>query len=181
MFDFSFGRISRAALRGRARRVLLHTLTGAFFGVSFLATSCGSGGGASPGGCNTLVDDASEITSTVLADNAGAPTGGRIADGTYALSAFTVHTESGGPTQATAERIGALFQIQGKTMQQVGTANGVEKRYTSTFVTSGSTITTTDSCPMPKTETHSFTATGTELRLYDTVPDGTVEQIYSRR
>lgn len=146
-----------------------------------LTVSCGSGSGDHTNECNTLVDDAPVVTPTAIADSPAAPAGGTIADGTYVLSVLTLHTGPGGSTQTTGGQASAVFQIQGMTMQQVGTAGGEEKRYTSTFVTSGSTVTMTDSCPMPKTESHSFTATATEFHIFDMLPTGTAEQVYSRR
>jgi hypothetical protein len=66
-------------------------------------------------------------------------------------------------------------------MQQVGQINGQEKRYTSTFTVTGTTVATTDTCPAPSMGSHQYTATATELRIYDANAIGTLEQKYTKR
>jgi len=73
------------------------------------------------------------------------------------------------------------MQINGNVMFQVATINGEEARYASTFTTSGMTISTNDTCPAPKAETHSFGATATELSIYAASANGTLEQKFSKR
>jgi len=67
-------------------------------------------------------------------------------------------------------------------MQQVGAVNGELKRYTSTFTTMGTTISTTDTCPAPDMGSYGFTATAGEIRVQDTRSNfGTLEQTYTKR
>lgn len=104
------------------------------------------------------------------------PMGGSFADGVYELTAMTLY--GGTPP---ADDLSAVFEIAGTTMQQVGRIGSVEKRYTSTFTTSGTTVSTTDTCPAPDSGSHSFTATATSFAIYDSVATGTLEQRYTRR
>lgn len=95
---------------------------------------------------------------------------------------MTLYTGPGGSTTSPAGTASAVFEITGQTMQQVGSIDGTEKRYTSTFTISGITVSTTDTCPAPDTGSHQFTATPAEFRIYDdTGSNGTLEQTYTRR
>jgi hypothetical protein len=107
--------------------------------------------------------------------------GGTIADGNYALTAMTAYTGQGGSTGNLALTASEVQTISGSTMQQDGIINGQEKRYTTTIMTSGTTITTSDTCPAPGTAMHSYTATPTALLIYDTKTGFTLEQRYTRR
>lgn len=146
-------------------------------------TSCSAlGQSGSTNQCNAISDDGPKITAVAMADTPPAPTGGTIVDGTYELTELVLHTGPGGSTKVPSESGSAVLQIRGASMQQVGTVKGVELRYTRTLTTSGTTLTTNDTCPTVKTEGHSFSATNTELRIYDSAAGvGTVEQIYSHR
>lgn len=140
--------------------------------------SSDSSGSQSIGACNTLVDDAPTISLMLAAGSAPTPAGGTVVDGTYVFTAATLYTtvSSVPPTS-----FSAVLQIAGTTMQQVGTINGAEQRYTSTIDVNGTSVTTSDTCPMPNVATHQFTATATELRIYDASALGTVEQMYMKR
>ena len=74
-----------------------------------------------------------------------------------------------------------VIQVAGNVMQQVGTIKGAEQRYTSTFTVSGSNVTTMDTCPAPKSATHRFSATATNIRIIDSSAVGSVEQTYTKR
>jgi len=135
----------------------------------------------SAGACNTLADDGPGVVPRAVASAAPNPMGGAITDGTYVLSGIVLYTGPGGSTTAPNGTFSAVTQISGGKMLQVGTVNGTETRYASTFTTSGTTISTNDTCPSPKSETHSFTASTTELRIYDSAAGGTLEQAFSKR
>lgn len=142
---------------------------------------CSSGSDGTGGACNSLVNDAPLVTLSAVADTAPAPAGGSIAGGIYELSAMTLYTGPGGSTVAPDMTASAVIQIAGQTMQQVGSIDGAEKRYTSTFTISGTTISTTDTCPAPDTGSHSLTATSTEFRIYDANAQGALQQTYTMR
>jgi hypothetical protein len=145
----------------------------------FGASACSSS--SSPMACNSLVDDAATVTATEVAAAAPTPAGGMIADGTYALTALTEYTGPGGATGNLAMSGSVVMAIAGTTMQQAGQLNGQENRYTTTITTSGTMITTMDTCPASASATHLYTATPTALRIYDTNSGLTLEQTYTRR
>lgn len=150
------------------------TVATAFLGVG----ACSSGSSGSSGACNNLVNDAPTVTATEIATAAPTPAGGTIADGMYALTALTAYTGVGGQTGNLALMASEVQTISGTTMQQDGTINGQESRYTTTISTSGTTLSTSDTCPSPSTATHGYTATATELRIYDNMTGYTLEQVY---
>lgn len=131
--------------------------------------------------CNALADDGPTVTPTAVASAGPSPAGGAITDGTYVLSTVTLYTGPGGSTIAPNGTFSGVIQISGSRMLQVGAINGAEQRYVSTFTTSGTSISTTDTCPTPKSATLSFSATATGLRIYDSTIGGTLEQAFSKR
>jgi hypothetical protein len=141
--------------------------------------ACSSGSSGSATACNDLVDNAPTVTATKVAAAAPAPAGGTIANGMYALTALTAYTGVGGSTGSLALMASEVQTISGTTMQQAGTINGQESRYTTTISTSGTTLSTSDTCPSPSTATHAYTATATELRIYDSMAGYTLEQVYT--
>jgi hypothetical protein len=142
--------------------------------------ACSSSSGSSTN-CNSLVDDGPTVTATEVAAAVPTPTGGTIANGTYALTALTAYTGVGGPTGNLALTASEVQTISGTTMQQEGTINGKESRYTTMISTSGTTISTSDTCPSPSMATHGYTATATELRIYDAMSGFVLEQVYTLR
>jgi len=127
--------------------------------------------------CNTLVNDGPTITVMTSSDPAPVPLGGGLVDGTYDFSAGTFY----GPATVDVPTIRAVLEISGRTMQQVGSIDGDERRYSSTWSISGTTLSTTDTCPTSYSESFEFTATATELRIYGELDSGILEQIYTRR
>jgi hypothetical protein len=131
--------------------------------------------------CNDLVDDTPTVAAMTVAEAAPSPMGGTIADGMYALTAMTAYAGPGGSTGDLGITASVVMTIAGATMQQAGQINGQEKRYTSTFTTSGTTVMTMDTCPAPNTDTHSYTATSTALTVIDTASGYTLAQTYTLR
>jgi hypothetical protein len=127
--------------------------------------------------CNALVGDAPSVTSTNSPAKAPTPAGGTLSDGTYVLTSTTIYTALPFPGM----KLSSLMQIAGNTIQQVATMNGEEKRFTTSFTTAGSAIVMTDTCPVRKSGTYTFTATPSELRMYLTSPVGKIEQTYTKR
>jgi hypothetical protein len=136
---------------------------------------------ALPPPCNTLFDDGPTVTAAAVAAAAPAPAGGMISDGAYALTALTAYVGVGGKTGNLPLTASEVQTISGTTLQEDGKINGQESRYTSTISVSGTTISTSDTCPMPGTATHGYTATATNLRIYNTMATFTLEQVYTRR
>jgi len=147
--------------------------------LSALAAACSpdSTGGSAAAACNALIDDGPRVAFMTSGATAPTPTGGTIADGTYELTALTIY----GTGTAPNGMFSVVSQVTGNTMQQVGHENDVERRYTTTFTISGTTISTQDSCPAPDSGEHSLSATATEFRIYDTTPAGILEQTNTKR
>jgi hypothetical protein len=154
----------------------------ACFGASIvLSQACSSSDTAPPApACNTLVNDGPTVSLTVVLTAAPPANGGTVVDGTYVLSKATLYT-NGVTVTPPPNAFSAVLQMAGHTMQQVGSINGAESRYTSTFTVSGSNVTTEDTCPAPKSTTYQFTATATLLTISGASTVGTVEQTYMKR
>ena len=150
-----------------------------FFAGAWAAAVAGCSSDSSAPACNTLTDDGPTITLMAVVGQAPTPAGGTVVDGTYVLAATTLYTAA--TTMIPPTTSSAVIQIAGSTMQQVGLINGQEKRYTSTFTVTGTTVATTDTCPAPSMGSHQYTATTTELRIYDSATIGTLEQKYAKR
>jgi hypothetical protein len=99
--------------------------------------------------------------------------GGDIVDGTYELVAVTYYGDAAALPDT---EIQTVFEIDGNTMQQVGSIDGEELRYTSTFSTSGTTVTTRDSCPAALTSRFEYTATADRFYIYDERAGAVMEQ-----
>jgi hypothetical protein len=149
--------------------------------LAFLSLCACSSSSAQGTPCNTLVDDGPKVPATEIAAAAPTPAGGAIADGTYQLTAVTAYSGPGGSTLGVALTASEVQTISGMTIQEDGILNGQESRYTTTFTTSGTTLSTSDTCPSPSTASHGYTATATELRIYDAKMGLTIEQVYSLR
>ena len=147
--------------------------------ISF--AGCSSDNSGAQAACNSLVNSAPSVSGTMVAAAPPVPVGGAIIDGSYVLSALTSYTGPGGSTGSLTDGISTLLVISGTTMQQVGSINGQELRYTTTISTSGTTISTVDTCPAPSTSQHGYTASATELRIYNTSSSQTLEQTYTKQ
>jgi hypothetical protein len=141
-------------------------------------TACGS---SRPLACNTLVDDGPTVTAVNVASKAPTGVGGTIVDGKYTLTALTAY--SFGVVQNVALTASEVQTISGATIQQVGKINGQEKRYTTTITQIDVTgaFWTEDSCPGTEAGFYEYTATATDLRIYDNAGDNVVEFVYTRR
>src|SRR6185503_20251689 len=87
--------------------------------------------------CNDLVNDAPEVGYTEVAGAAPTPSGGAIVDGRYVISALNLYALTVPVPDSVAR---GVFAIEGNEMQQVGELDGEETRYTSTFTTSGTSM-----------------------------------------
>jgi hypothetical protein len=146
----------------------------------FAVTVAGCSSSNAPGPCNTLVDDGPPVEYSGAPWPPLTPMGGTIAAGTYELGALVVYTTSN-VSSAPQGTYSEVLQIDGNTMQSAGTASGAFARNTSTFTTSGTTISSVDTCPAHDAWIHEFTATATELRFYNGDSSRTVEQSYTKR
>lgn len=129
--------------------------------------------------CNALVDDGPTVVVSLLTKPAPSGIGGELLDGTYELTSATLYDESGGATPMT--KLSAVYVFEGGVVQQVGHTDGVEERYTSTYTTSGTTISTTDTCPKPDSGTYGFSATPEDFRIYVAGTGSTLGEIFRKR
>jgi len=134
-------------------------------------------GRAGASACNALAGDAPAVTTTSSSAKVPPAAGGQLSDGTYVLSAMTIYT----PLPIPSMSLSTVMQVTGSTIQQVATMNGQEKRFTTSFSTSGSSITMADTCPVAKSGIYGYTATPTEFRMYLNSPIGKIEQTYTKR
>jgi hypothetical protein len=99
------------------------------------------------GACSGIVDDGPNATARMVAAAAPAETGGPIADGKYHLVDITLYT---GPTGAAGPlpiTVSTTFVVKGNVVHAAahGPDGAIDK--TDTIVTSGTSITFTESCP----------------------------------
>src|SRR5437762_4336659 len=133
----------------RMRRLGLLVCVGALSAMG----GCSSDSSPASTACNTLTDDGPTITLMAVMGQAPTPAGGTVVDGTYVLAATTLYTAA---TTIPPTTSSAVIQIAGSTMQQVGQINGQEKRYTSTFTVTGTTVETTDTYTTPSRGSHQY-------------------------
>jgi hypothetical protein len=136
----------------------------------------GDGGAGDAAACNDIdVTDAPAVTPTIVTDTAPEPLGGTIQDGTYYLTSAVVYVPSGDapPTAPTREIMviscaGGGGPCTTELALERG-SNPVQNRTTTWPVPTGSTMSGTVVCPPDGgSGTASFTATGTELVLFNT-------------
>jgi hypothetical protein len=124
------------------------------------ATEGSSDGGPS---CNTLTNTASPVTVQEVAENPPAALGGTVEDGMYELTDVTIYTGTSGPSGATGTAQ-TTIEIGGSIVQVV--SSGTPPTRTTTLATTGTTFTSTDTCPDAVVSTGSFTATPTTFAIY---------------
>jgi hypothetical protein len=83
--------------------------------------------------CNDLLNNAPEVESNIVVSAAPVAKGGTISPGIYALSGLTIYAFSSTSSSTPTIVASAVIEIKGSTMQQVGSIDGVESRYISTF------------------------------------------------
>jgi hypothetical protein len=113
--------------------------------------------------CNALGNAAPPVTIQQVASAPPAPAGGTVADGTYFMTDVSIYTGSNGPSgpSGTAQ---TTIQVSGSTIQVV--SSGQPMTRTVMLATSGSTFTSTDTCP-DATVTHgSYSATATTFLIF---------------
>jgi len=129
--------------------------------------------------CNSLLNDGPTIGFAVQPGSNPTATAGTIVDGTYELSQANVYFAPAG--YSNSSMLSAVFQISGNTIQQVGSIDGEERRYTSSYSINGVTLSTTDTCPEPSSDSFAYTATPTELHILQASGGITLQQIFTKR
>jgi hypothetical protein len=122
-----------------------------------------------PGQCSALANTAPTIEVEIVKGELPAAAGGKIADGTYALTAMRLYDSAAdatpGPTGETMKR---TIKITNGTWEAATEYAGKKESSKSTFVTSAGYITRDLSCPRAMTYEDQYTATATTISLIDT-------------
>jgi hypothetical protein len=113
--------------------------------------------------CNTLANTAMPVTVQQLAEDPPAPLGGTVADGKYDLTGVAIYTGPDGPSGSTGSAQ-TTIEISGSTIEVSST--GEPPTRTTSLSTSGTTFTSTDTCPDSVVSTGSFTATSTTFSIF---------------
>jgi hypothetical protein len=118
--------------------------------------------------CNTLANAAPAVPVQTFAQDPPTPLGGTIADGTYWMTEAAIYTGPDGPsgTNGTSQ---TTIQITGDTIQVVSAGDPPTR--TVTIATSGTSYTSTDTCPDTTVIQGSYTATATTFVVQ--LPGGT--------
>ena len=127
----------------------------------------GSVADTGPAGCNDLTYGSAVLT--IQDDPIATPTatGGTVSDGTYNLSTYTHYTGVGGSSGAGTLTLRSTVRITGNKIDILRKDfTGIEKRWSGTFVTSGSDITISYTCPSASTETGSYSAAPSKFAYY---------------
>jgi hypothetical protein len=118
--------------------------------------------------CNTLTNSAPMLTIDTVAQNPPTPQGGTIASGTYTMTAVAIYTGPSGPSGQNG-MTQTTIQITGDTIQVVSDADPATR--TVKLATSGTSFTSTDTCPDTTVSQGFYTATTSSLVIQ--LPGGT--------
>ena len=122
--------------------------------------------------CNTIINDATPITFVeVVAQNAPAPVGGTMTNGTYHLKSITLYAGPSGKGSKIPLNVKNTVRVTGNVVDQIfdGTKNGGEviaEKSTETFSVSGNTVTYTGVCPNNKSRTGTYSVDGGAMTLF---------------
>ncbi len=132
------------------------------------------------GGCNTVVNSSPftvDITQTTVTPPT--PQGGSIANGTYYLETINDYGSISG-TLAFGARV--TVALQGTDFEFVLDLSNVTSRGSETLTTNGTNYNASESCPTVTTVgSGTYTATPSELRLYENADGGVLESIYAHQ
>ena len=142
---------------------------------------------AAPAVCNSLtLDGVATATIEAVTDQAPAPAGGTLEDGTYVLVKAVVYgaTEAVAPSPFSKEKL----VVEGDSVQKVS-LNGTETSdsTTETFTMNGSALTIATTCPKAddeRTATYSVTTQGGKTQLavyYGDATEGIIATIYTKQ
>ena len=132
--------------------------------------------------CNALVNSGPVIAAVQIAADAPAPTGGTISDGTYRLTDLTLYTGVGGNVGPIAIQLRQTVDIHGAFADAVTESSGKSEAMSTTIVTSGTSVTNTETCPKAGTpDTAQYSATPTSIVFYQpSGSSGTAVSTYSK-
>ncbi|HSO31732.1 MAG TPA: hypothetical protein VLT33_04435 [Labilithrix sp.] len=118
-----------------------------------------------PTACHAVTADGAAIPITMVAADPPAPLGGTIVDGTYRLVDAKLYTHPGGSAGPLPITIKATIAISGTVANVAQDTSKSSERLTATVVTSGTSVTFTQTCPKGDTNTATYSG-GTDLTLF---------------
>jgi hypothetical protein len=124
--------------------------------------------GDAPVACNDLTNSAEVVAIEQVAADPPVASGGTIAGGTYTMTAATIYTGTAGPSGPSGTGQTTL-RVSGDLIEVV--TSGDPPTRTVAFVTSGTSISATDTCPDAESVQGSYTATSSSLVVE--LPGGT--------
>lgn len=124
-----------------------------------------------PSGCHALVNDGPLLSGIpMVASNAPTPTGGAVPNGTFHLKKIVYYAGPGGSTGTIPVSLKSTVSIAGTVLEQAVDGNDgnekIEARTIDSFVTSGTKVAVTQSCPGKDTHTGTYSVSGGELTLF---------------
>ncbi len=133
----------------------------------WLLSGCGGGddsggAGGATGGCNTLVNDGGDVPELAATGAPPTMTGGAIADGTYVL---TARQDWQGSCNCTTRQKLVVAAGQAQLVQHTDSAPDLH--LTAALTTSGNALSLKVSCPAATTMDLLYTATATEIQVFD--------------
>jgi hypothetical protein len=137
-------------------------------------SSTGTGGAASL--CDAVAPSPNTITETQMTAAYPTPAGGTITDGVYYLSRFEIYPDGTAGGNTRANRI----DILGNELRSTNVTDGAAPVVLgAAFVANGSELSLSVSCPSTQSATVPFTATATELWIFD--PSEPNIQVYTKQ
>lgn len=136
--------------------------------------------------CNTLVAAGGQAPLAVVAEDAPTPTGGTLADGTYALTAAKVYAGPGAPATVIGSAAVTL-KLTGTKFETLSETGGKATTGSGTFATNGAAITLRDTCPDTKVNSGHFSVgtvdggTTPMLTLFILANGKTVGEIFEKK
>lgn len=126
---------------------------------------------APSGACAPLTNDGPVLkTIQMIAAAPPTPTGGTIPQGKFHLQEVTLYTGANGPSGALPITLQGTVMVKGSVIEQVldGQANEktLNERASMTFVTSGTTLTLSRTCPSVASTKATFSATASSMLLF---------------
>lgn len=149
-------------------------------------TSSGGTDGAAPDpSCQGVPREGTNVAETAIAAAPPTPTGGNVGSGKYYLTLWESYTGAGGAQGATGEVRRTTLVVTGTKLQFATT--DVEQAIDLPIAaeeaqTQGSTLTSNELCPLAgRARTRGFSASPTEIELFETVANTTRRFVYTKQ
>jgi hypothetical protein len=153
--------------------------TGTAGAAGATAGTTGTAGAAGTAACTTIGHTGPNAPEVAGVGTFPTPAGGTITDGTYDLKEFRIYP----PGSVDAYIRHETLKFAGNKVESAGvsSSDNKEKTASGTFTTANSTITFMITCPGTTSLPIPYTATATELWLFDTSPGNMEVHVYTKR